>query len=287
MRRRNALRGADGRARPARRIARALFGLAVALSGPAGAEPRDLGRISVATLVDYSEGDYDGEERSDILYAALDLAYLSPELPLTPVADWLELRVNLPYLQVDGPGVLAREGLFPAESDSDTTGGLGDIGLRLGYWLDPPGPRWLPAVELAVRAKLPTADEDRGLGTGRTDWGVELGLSERLGRTVLFAGGGRRFMGEPRGTRLRDRWLASLGLSRELGRGLELGLLYDYRSASSREGGDAHDLILFGWARVGKRVDFGPYGLLGLGPGSPDFAVGAQLRVRLDLIQRD
>jgi outer membrane protein OmpA-like peptidoglycan-associated protein len=58
--------------------------------------------------------------------------------------------------------------------------GVGDIkvGLKYGFLNDYMG----DGVGLAARAffKIPTADEDKGLGTGKTAWGVDLILSKHL-----------------------------------------------------------------------------------------------------------
>jgi len=272
------------------RLGCVLAGLLGTLSvgGAAGAEVsetpgRDLGRVSLGLGVDWSEGDYEGERSTDILYGGLRLAYLTPELAFTPsLYDWLELQLTVSALQVDGPAVVRRSSTGAGRPDTERSGGFGDLLLRGSYGFQLARRGAWPYVELAGQLKIPTADEDEGLGTGEVDGTVELTVSQSWKGFSPFASGARRFVGDPPGLNLDDRWLASAGASQRLFAGLGAGLFYDYRQAPSSGTDDAHALVaFFSWKRGSLR--FSPYGLVGLSRGSPDFAVGAELRFDVDL----
>ena len=82
-----------------------------------------------------------------------------------PLGDYDELPATLKY-GVDARTELALS-LSPLIS-LDRTAGLGDAGLAWRHrFLDADGSA--PALAVQVSVKLPTADEDRGLGSGHTD----------------------------------------------------------------------------------------------------------------------
>src|SRR3546814_20649290 len=85
-------------------------------------------------------------------------------------------------------------------------------------------------VALGARAKLATADETRGLGTGANDYGVSVDLYRSIGDTVLFAGAGHDWLGDSPRIQADTQQRANVGFSHRAGRG-QWGLTYDKRSA--------------------------------------------------------
>src|SRR3546814_2569212 len=84
-------------------------------------------------------------------------------------------------------------------------------------------------VALGARAKLATADETRGLGTGANDYGVSVDLYRSIGATVLFAGAGHDWLGDSPRIQADTQPRASVGLSHRAGRG-QWGLKHEQRS---------------------------------------------------------
>lgn len=271
------------------RRSRAILGLLAALWTPLAGEAgvsdgeRDGGRISAALAYDWSEGDYEGERTTRIHYGSLRLAYLTPEIGWTRgLYDWIAFRVELAALGIDGPAVLRRADAAAGRPDTESSRGLGDVRLGASYGFQLARPGLWPYVELGVEGKAPTADEDEGLGTGEWDATVEVAVSRSFGGFTPFALGARRFQGDPPGLDLNDRWLASAGAMQQLLAGFALGLYYDYREAPSDSTRDGHALVgSLSWSGGGLRLS--PYGLVGLSEGSPDFALGAELRADFDL----
>lgn len=97
--------------------------------------------------------------------------------------------------------------------------GLGDIVLRGRYYLLDER-AWLPTVAVRAHLKTPTADADRGLGTGRPDEGVGVEVTRSIARGLsAMADGGYTFMGRPEGLELNRPWWYDVGLAQDLARG--------------------------------------------------------------------
>ena len=149
-------------------------------------------RFRVKLAVTYEQGDFGTAETTRTLFAPLTLQYLG---------DQFDLGVTVPFIaQETGPGVVAVEGApQPCSSsgrgndcpDDDvaaakqTAAGLGDIVVKGRYYLiDDRGA--LPAVSPFAKVKFPTADDQKGLGTGELDWGFGVELEKRVGSFILF-----------------------------------------------------------------------------------------------------
>jgi outer membrane protein OmpA-like peptidoglycan-associated protein len=92
--------------------------------------------------------------------------------------------------------------------------GVGDIkiGLKYGFLNDYMG----QGVGLAGRVffKIPTADEDKGLGTGKSAWGADLILSKHLGHAADIHGSiGYQKNGDPDGVEIADAFKWAVGLN--------------------------------------------------------------------------
>jgi hypothetical protein len=260
--------------------------LGVGGSLPAGAGdalPRWLhGEVQVSVGLDYSDGDYGEDEDTQMIYMPFTLAYVFDDFAPTPTRrDQLELRVMVPYLHVDG--------VFTAGVDETSTeDGIGDVRLSVLYVYYPTRTH-LPAAELGFHTKLPTASESRGLGTGKVDYGLGLTLFQRVGDFVPFAAGHYRFVGENEPDYdLRDGAAASVGLGWTPLPSWSLGASYDWRQSISRRStssgalvraDDGHELTFYGSAPLGPDLQLSPYAVAGLSQGSPDYAVGFQLKL--------
>lgn len=262
----------------------------------AGAEPAPprwfAGTLRLSTGIDWSTGSYGTSPDTEILYVPSSIAYRWESFPVTPTTrDELELMVTVPYLRVDGPAVII-DGV-PTATPVIETGvrdGIGDVVLRATWRLLPTAGSPLPVFEVGGRLKIPTADRDKGLGTGEFDGAVQAGLArsfgpyalfgyEGIGPVSFFGNAGYRILGDSSEFRLRDGPFTSVGASLRLAERFGLGLAYDWRRTATPGTDDSHELVPFGWADVGTRFRVGPYGIVGFSDGSPDFGVGLQLSV--------
>lgn len=161
-----------------------------------------------------------------------------------------------------------------------TNSGLGDIILRGRYYIVEEKD-WTPLIAITGRLKLPTADEKRGLGTGKMDEGVGTEVSKRLGDSwLVFLDGGFNIIGRPEGRNLRNQWWYDIGGGYYFTKDL-LGSVYfeEYRSLVS--GAQNIRDVFFGMSyRASSEWRFNGGVAVGLSNGAPDhvFSVGTSYR---------
>src|SRR5688572_27357899 len=240
--------------------------------------------FSLGIGADYSSGDYGSDITTDITSVPVTARYDS--------GNWT-WRASLPWLRVDGDvGVLPGLGNVgnsnpqgrgrgnsgnnggstpPAETESGTASGVGDLRLAATYAFDTGGPL---GVDLTGNVKLATADEDKGLSTGENDYGIAVDLYRDFDGTLLFGGVGYTMLGDSEYIQLDDVLNVNFGASWHVGAG-SLGAMYDWRQAASDTADDRSELTGFYSVKASDADKFQLYGTLGLSDGSPDWGVGA------------
>ena len=226
----------------------------------------------------YSTGKYGGDERTDISF-----------VPLVISGRWdsWSARLGVPYIHVNGIPELGNTGeALVSRSGS----GLGDVTLNVSYTFTP-WRAWMPFLDVSGRVKFPTADKDRGLGTGEFDYQSEIGISKTLGSLTPYASVGYRWVGSPVSVRddtnttttfdLNNVVLAEVGTTARVRDDLSLGLSLFYQESASASAHDQLDLMPFVTWRFAQRMSISTYSTFGLQDGSPDFGVGAQLKYRM------
>jgi hypothetical protein len=154
--------------------------------------------------------------------------------------------------------------------------------LGVAYVFYPEPSSALPAVELSTTVKIGTGDPGKGLGTGENDYTLQADFSKAFGSLVPFAGLGYRFVGDPPGRDLRDKWLAYAGVSASFGRRISVGFSYDWSQSASPNNSDSHELSPFASFKFGRSFAINPYAVIGLSQNSPDWGLGLQFRVSYD-----
>ncbi len=148
--------------------------------------------LSIGTGFEFETGGYGTDQTID-----------SWRIPL--VIDWAPndfwgMSLEIPYVHQSSTGdtVLLGAGTSPVRhgngrmSESSTTQtttseeGLGDMSLDVDLTLLGDG-KQTPKLLVLLHAKLPTADEEKGLGTGEFDWGGGLGVYKKFGLWSTYA----------------------------------------------------------------------------------------------------
>jgi len=92
-----------------------------------------------------------------------------------------------------------------------TTAGIGDIILRGRYYIVEEREA-VPLIAITGRVKIPTANQNLGLGTGALDYGFGAEVSKLLGeRWIAFLDGGYNVIGDPSGITFQNQYWYDLG----------------------------------------------------------------------------
>ncbi len=204
----------------------------------------------------YKTGDFGTPTRSDLYYIAPTLGYVAPQY---------DVSVTFPYLSLTNK----------TAGQSTTESGIGDIILRGGRALVPEGESGL-SLYGSLAVKLPTADENKGLGTGKTDYGAFLGLYKRIESAKLAFMGGYIITGNSSSFNYNDIYLYGVGVSKVFGRTDLYASLEGRRSTVP--GADNPLELNFGFFHLlSKEYSLKGSTFFGLTDGSPDFGVNLGL----------
>jgi hypothetical protein len=183
----------------------------------------------------------DSGAEGDLASIPITLGLRVKRLSLRATVPYLDLSARTPEIPIPGP----IPGLaIPAQSINEA--GIGDVVFTPALLLAGGGLR-RSSLWGSVRVKLPTADEDRFLGTGQTDYAPGLGVLVPLG-SRFTAGGLVRYevRGDTAAVQYDDHVAASLGGT------VRLGLLDGLTAMLSRgdvspDRGDPVDTFSLSW----------------------------------------
>ncbi|HEV8586942.1 MAG TPA: transporter [Methylomirabilota bacterium] len=261
-----------------------LIGLVVVLvlAGAVPAPAQDEPRWSLATSVNYSIGDYGTGKDTTILYVPFTLG-------VRPI-DRLWLSLTVPYIYISGEnvvltggGVAARKrgnGKLARPDDSSSESGLGDVLVKVSY-VALPEQTLIPEIVPWLKIKAPTADEDRGLGTGEFDETLGVDLSKRLvDRVVGFLTLSYTFIGDPPGTNLRNSFGWSVGGAYEVTRPFSVFAFLDGSTAVTPGQTDPVELRLGAEYALMRGLKLMGSVTRGLTDGAADWGVSAGVALR-------
>lgn len=235
-------------------------------------------RFQLKLGASYDQGDFGTDDTTHTLFVPVTLRYLGER--------W-DFGVTTSLIYLDAPEEIAIVDGVPVRTDQRTGGretatGIGDVILRARWFaVDDPGPTaWWPSLTPFVRLKIPTADEDRNLGTGEFDGGLGLEWDKTFGRFFLFGDASFTFMGDPPGRNFRDRPAASIGAGYRPTDTVTVAGLLDWRRALVEGNDDPLELLGVVMFRISPAVTVSPYAFAGLTDGSPDFGSGFEVSYR-------
>ena len=225
--------------------------------------------------MEYTSGDYGQSQNTDILYVPFSLKY--------DAFPW-SVKLTVPYIRITGPGNVVGGvdgGVVIGDSSKrrTTEQGMGDTVASVTYALD----TWwntAPIVDLTAKAKIATADEARGLGTGENDYSLQVDIANTYGNTTPFLMVGYKFMGDPEDIDLNNVWFGSVGLDYRLHPLVNVGLSFDTSQATSLVSEDPKELVGYMNWKITKTFSVMGYGVLGFSDGSPDNGLGFQMSYR-------
>ncbi len=258
-----------------RTLLRRAWALAItclAISPLAAAEPSGAGAQQALSLGGYfSTGSYGNSSDTRVRYFPLSYRYGRD--------DW-NLQISVPYLEIDGSGDFLIDGAGVGSSTTDSKKGLGDTMVTFKYQL----PNMFsngPYLDLVLQTKLPTADENRELGTGKVDYSARLDILQPAGRATWFGSLGYRVRGETdQFPGAKNGLYGELGFSLPLSESLQGGVLAGYGQAAWEQGEEIGEITPFLNWRLSEHWTAMSYAVVGVSEGSPDLATGLQLSYR-------
>lgn len=268
-----------------------VFGL---LSIPAwGAEQR----FSLGLGFEFATGDY-----------GTDLTTDSYRIPLTVnlyPSDRIDLSLEIPYVYqstgttvslggirfpmmnesgtggpgMDGGGGVGMMSVFGGggsggtEARTESQSGLGDITLTAGYVVLRES-AVVPLVRPIAYVKFPTADKDKGLGTGEFDYGGGLSLAKWFGRWSTYVEGVYVMPGSSSGFEPDNYWTYLGALSYRFTDYFSSGIALSGATAAFDGTADALEAKVRINYWTSDRASLGGYVAKGLSEASPDYGVG-------------
>jgi hypothetical protein len=224
--------------------------------------------------MDYSTGKYGSSQSTEIAYFPLIGKLESGASTFKLTVPYLRIRSasggNL--IGVDAQGSPIYDGNGPKQTEE----GLGDLVASYTYSvIARPIHGFL--LDLTGKVKLATADDRKGLGTGKNDYTVLTDLYYLAGAWTPFTTLSYRFTGNPAGSSLRNVWGTTLGLAYKRNPENSYGAMWDLRQAS-RSGGTGTDEMTVYWvSKFAAGYKLQSYVVKGFSSGSADWGVGLVL----------
>lgn len=216
-------------------------------------------------------------------YGLTDTTYLRA-FPLSigwKKAPW-KIKMSTSYVGIAGPGSLVDGNPNGASgntssSASSSEDGVGDSTITLS-WQKPKPIIHKVWADFSLGVKLPTADEQKGLGTGATDYRLKLDLAKRWGKLTGFSTLGYKIRGTSDIRPLENAPWLTLGATRLCGKRQRCGFFYDHTWPAIDSNSARSELTLF-WQRAWtKNWKTTLYIVGGLNEDSPDIGSGLQLK---------
>jgi predicted porin len=247
----------------------------IALNGQTSiaAEPAQLstpsdGRFSVSVGADYSSGDYGASEDTDVWAMPIGLKYRT--------GLW-SFGISTAWLRVTSPNTVNADGEFIGGGGKKTTEkGIGDVNLSASYnLLDDRD--YLVGLDIIGKIKLPTADEDKFLGTGKTDYGLNFEVFKTIHYWTPYWNVGYKWKGDPNGINYKNVWSSSLGFDYQMNNDLTLGISYDWQQKVTQFSQNAQETSAYASYYLNDKNKLNFYLLAGYSDASPSVGSGLVL----------
>ena len=204
----------------------------------------------------YKTGDFGTPTKSELFYLSPALGYVTPSY---------DVSITIPYLFLTNT----------TAGQSTTEDGIGDIFLHGGYVFLPETDNGY-SLYGSVSVKLPTADKDKGLGTGETDYGGFLSAGKRIGQNRFTFSAGYIFVGSPSGVSFNNVYVYDIGYARIFSL-TELLVWYEGRGAMVSGAKNPQEINVGFFHILNKDYSIKGSTFVGLNNGGPDFGLNLGL----------
>jgi hypothetical protein len=226
------------------------------------------GRFSMSVGVNYDTGDYGATNDTDVWSTPISLKYRK--------GLW-SFGISTSWLRVTSPNTVDADGNFIGSGGARTTEkGIGDINLSATYnLLDDRD--YLVGLDVIGKIKIPTADEDKFLGTGKTDYGLNVEAFKTINHWTPYWNVGYKWKGDPSGFNYKNVWSTSLGFDYQITRDLLLGAGYDWQQKTTQFSQNAQEASVYANYYLNNNNKLNFYLLTGYSDASPNWGSGLVL----------
>jgi hypothetical protein len=257
-----------------RRLLTVIALLCLSVSASWGQQAAAPARFTFRMGAGYDQGDFGAAEISRAYYVPFSLRY---------TASRFDIGVSSAFARIDTAGGIRLIDGVPTQTDSSSgplqESGIGDTTVRSRFFVlnDQGRGTAKPSVTPFVKIKIPTADETRGLGTGKVDYGFGVELDKEIGPIFLFGDVAYTVMGKIPELGFRNRPAASVGVGKQVTENVTVSSMVDWRRAVIAGNTNPTELVGVLSYRVTPRVSISPNAFKGLSQGSADYGVGVQM----------
>ena len=226
------------------------------------------GRFSMSFGVNYDTGDYGASIDTDVWTTPIGLNYRN--------GLW-SFGLSTSWLYVTSPNSVNADGEFIGGGGERTKErGMGDTSLSVTYdLLDDRD--YFVGLDISARVKFATADEDKFLGSGKTDYSVNAEAYKVINNWTPYWNLGYRWKGDPSDIDYNNVWSTALGFDYQINRDLILGAEYFWQQKITRFSENAKELTVNANYYVNDTNKLNFYLLTGFGNASPNWGSGVTL----------
>ena len=221
-------------------------------------------KVKLDTSYVFTRGDYGLAEDTDVSVLLVN--------PSIETSGW-RLQGSIPYVFLSGPASIVGNTGTTLVSRSER--GMGDLSLAGTRKLEIEGTGW--SNELTLKFKFPTADENKGLGTGKTDTILQMDAYRSGGKITPYGTLGYQFLGRSTNYPMKDGLFATAGVAGQASPATTIGLAANWRQAVFDGGDSSFEGMAFFQRKFSDQSRLWVFVLHGFTDASPNIAIGATL----------
>ena len=269
--------------------------------------------LTLGAGADYSSGKYGGTESTNIFFIPLTAKFDSGRLSYKVTVPWIRVtgtgviipgglgginsgggegggsggsvgvfgcaadnRSGARRPEDNGPCASTAAGGAAAAGPRRTDSGIGDVVAAVTLnAVDDSASGF--SLHLTGKIKVPTADENRSLGSGKTDYAAQVEAEKSFGDPFVSLGVGHKWLGDPPGVTLKNVWYGAAGAGYRFSRETTAGVSFDWATAARSGGPSAQELSFYVSHRLTPHFKLNATVYGGLSNGSPDHGAGLSL----------
>ena len=212
----------------------------------------------------FARGSYGLATDTDVFIALVSPTFES--------ADW-RLQATVPYVHLKGPASVV--GNTGTSTVSHSASGLGDATLAVTRKLGVGDNGWTTSI--GAKVKFPTADKNKGLGTGEFDESIQADVIKPGGSITPFATLGYQFLGHSTAYPMENGFFATAGFASKVSSENTVGFAANWRARTISQGKQAFEAMVFAQHNLTASSHFQVFFMRGFTDASPDNTLGLTL----------